>query len=115
MKLACSRESCKAFSNCLIKMSLRLWAMAHKKNKLVTRAKAAAKVRPFSPDFILFLREKRWPSGRRGIATRVALRASHDPHFSMFAWFLLYCMDVQFSNYRSGPAPAGEGQACQVA
>src|ERR1700688_4802860 len=53
MKLACSRESCKAFSNCLIKMSLRLWAMAHKKNKLVTRAKAAAKVRSFSPDFIV--------------------------------------------------------------
>ena len=31
---------------------------------------------------------------------RVALRASHDPHFSMFAkvlWvaFLIYCMDTQ--------------------
>src|SRR5258707_7416641 len=70
--------------------------------------------------FILFPSEKRWPSGRRGIAKQVALRASRDSHFSMFAkvlwdWFLLYCMDVQFSNYRSGPAPAGEGQACQVA
>src|SRR5882762_2045175 len=72
-------------------------------------------------NFILFPRERRWPSGRRGIAKHVALRASRDPHFSMFAkvlwdWFLVYCMDVQFSADRcSSPAPAGEGQACYVA
>src|SRR5258708_18891645 len=71
--------------------------------------------------FILFPREKRWPSGRRWIAKHVALRASRDSHFSMFAkvlWgrFLVYCMDVQLSIYRcSGPAPAGEGQAREVA
>jgi hypothetical protein len=52
---------------------------------------------------------------------RVALRASHDSHFSMFAnvlrdSFLVYCMDVQLSIYRySGPAPAGEGQARRMA
>jgi hypothetical protein len=50
--------------------------------------------------FILILREKRWPSGRRGVAARAAVRASHDSHFSIFAevlWgrFLVYCMDVQ--------------------
>lgn len=55
-------------------------------------------------DLILFLREKRWSSGRQGIATSVAPRASPDLHFSMFAqvfWvgFLIYCMDVQPSNY----------------
>src|ERR1700722_20351612 len=71
--------------------------------------------------FILFPREKRWPSGRRGIATRVGSLASRDPHFSMFAkvlWngFLVYCMDVQFSTHRcSGPAPAGQGQARRLA
>src|SRR5258708_15077401 len=66
--------------------------------------------------FIIFLREKRWPSGRRGIATRVARHVSHGPHFSMFADLLVYCMDVQLSTYRcSGPAPAGEGQTCLVA
>src|SRR5579863_5651490 len=76
-----------------------------------------------APDFfIIFLREKRWPSGRRGIATRVALRARPDSHFSMFAKvscdrFLVYCMDVQVSTYSrySGPALAGEGQARGVA
>src|SRR5580704_10197630 len=36
-------------------------------------------------DFILFPRERRWRSGRRGMATRVASRASHDSYFSMFA------------------------------
>src|SRR5258707_2606473 len=71
--------------------------------------------------FIIFLREKRWPSGRRGIATRVARHGSHGPHFSIFSkglWgdVLVYCMDVQLSAYRySGPAPAGEGQTCLVA
>src|SRR5258707_10885839 len=71
--------------------------------------------------FIIFLREKRWPSSRRGIATRVARHASHASHFSMFStvlWgdLLVYCMDVQLSTYRySGPAPAGEGQTCLVA
>src|SRR5258707_4460800 len=75
-----------------------------------------------APDFfIIFLREKRWPSGRRGIATRVARHGSHGPHFSMFSkvlWgdLLVYCMDVQLSTYRSsGLAPAGEGQTCLVA
>ena len=36
-------------------------------------------------NFIIFLREKRWPSGRRGIATGVARHVSHGLHFSMFA------------------------------
>jgi hypothetical protein len=35
--------------------------------------------------FILFSREKRWPSGRRVISPRVARCVSHYPHFSMFA------------------------------
>jgi hypothetical protein len=53
-------------------------------------------------DFILFTREKRRRSGRRGIVTRVASRASHDAPFSMFAkvlWArtLIDCMDVQLS------------------
>src|ERR1700736_1412532 len=71
--------------------------------------------------FILFPRERRWPSGRRGMATGVALRACNDVHFSMFAkvlWagFLVYCMDVQLSIFRrSGHAVAGEGQARCVA
>src|SRR5258707_4348961 len=75
----------------------------------------------FPRSFIIFLREKRWPSGRRGIATRVARHGSHGPHFSMFSkvlWgdLLVYCMDVQLSTYRSsGLAPAGEGQTCLVA
>src|SRR5713226_6367994 len=67
-------------------------------------------------EIIQFPREKRRPSGRGGIATHVVLRASRDPHFSMFAevlWdgILIYCMDVQFANYCPCPAPAGEGQA----
>src|ERR1700676_142729 len=71
-------------------------------------------------EVIIFLREKRWPSGRRGIATRVVRHGSHGPHFSMFSkvlWgFLVYCMDVQLSTDRSsGSAPAGEGQTCLVA
>src|SRR5882762_9744746 len=72
-------------------------------------------------DFIIFLREKRRPPGRRGLATRVARHVSHGPHFSMFSkglWgdLLVYCMDVQLSTYcYSGPAPAGEGQTCLVA
>src|SRR6266478_4831596 len=71
--------------------------------------------------FIIFLREKRWPLGRRGIATRVARHVSHGPHFSMFSKvlrgdLLVYCMDVQLSTYRcSGSAPAGEGQARRLA
>src|ERR1035438_3505976 len=67
---------------------------------------------------ILYLREKRRPSGRRGIAA-----SARQPmaHFSMFAavfcgWLLVNCMDVQLSTYRRpGPAPAGEGQARPVA
>src|SRR5882724_5377363 len=72
-------------------------------------------------EVIKFLREKRWPSGWQGIATRVARHASLGPHFSMFStvlWgdLLVYCMDVQFSASRdSGPAPAGEGQTCLLA
>jgi len=72
-------------------------------------------------NFIIFLREKRWPSGRRGIATGVARHVSHGPHFSMFSKvlrgdLLVYCMDVQLSTYRcSGSAPAGEGQARRLA
>src|SRR6202034_820151 len=71
--------------------------------------------------FIIFLREKRRPSGRRGIVTRIARHASHASHFSVFSkllWgdYLIYCMDVQSSiSHRSGPAPAGEGQARRVA
>jgi hypothetical protein len=38
-----------------------------------------------APDFIIFLREKRRPSGQRGIATRGARHASHASHFSMFS------------------------------
>jgi hypothetical protein len=54
------------------------------------------------PDFILFPREKRRPSGRRGIATHAISRASYDAPFSMFAkvlWarILVFCMDVQLS------------------
>src|ERR1700721_971823 len=51
-------------------------------------------------NFIIFLREKRRPSGRRGIATSVACRASHGPHFSMFAKVL---QGGSVCNSRAGP------------
>jgi hypothetical protein len=40
MKPVCPRDKLSAFWNCLMRMSFKLWAMAQRKNKLVTNTKA---------------------------------------------------------------------------
>src|ERR1700682_1198365 len=60
-------------------------ATAFKPRAAVAAVIALFKMRSYA--LILSPREKRWPSGRRGIATRVFAKVLWDD-------FLVYCMDV---------------------